>query len=78
MIDPHINADNQEFYDDLKRRVLRSWDGDQIKVTGTRKSDGATIYTVYHKGHLVIRGTLFELEERARINERRKRATTKK
>lgn len=68
-----MNIDNQEFYDELTRKILRSWGGDYMKPTSVRKHDGATIYTVYRKGHFVIAGTIFELDERARLNERAKR-----
>lgn len=74
VIDKAINSDNETYYDALKRHVLKSWGGDSIKVTSTRKSDGATIYTVFDElGHLIIRGTLFELKERARLNDIAKR-----
>jgi hypothetical protein len=68
-----MRNDDQKFYDDLMRRVLAGWGGDTIKPTSTRSHDGAVIYSVYTNGMIIISGTLFELQERARINERRKR-----
>ena len=74
MLDPAINIDNQEFYDNLMKRILRLWKGDYMKPTGRRPNDGVTIYTVFDAMDMfLIQGSLFELEERGRLNEMRKR-----
>lgn len=72
MIDPNINADTKDFYGDLIARITSGFAAARIAPTGVRKPDNAIIYTLYDgNDFMIIRGTLFELEERMLLNAKR-------